>query len=103
MKQLIIILLALLPLLFTNCKGSKERRIEIETAQHMGHVQAIEFDEKMQLDTLTLETMLIDVSSKEATLRRHGHDKVADAYVESFLSTLDSVNPALSDMIRAAR
>lgn len=86
----------------TGCRGSRERSIEMETAEHMGHVQAIEFSEAMQLDTLTLETMLIDVRSREATLRRHGNHKVADAYLNSFLSTLDSVNPSLSEILRAA-
>ncbi len=42
-----------------------------------------------------MEKILIDVRVTESTLRREGEEGLADNYVESFLATLDSVNPDL--------
>lgn len=48
-----------------------------------------------QLDTIAIERTLIDVRVREASLRKRGEDKLADIYINTFLSTLDSVNPSL--------
>lgn len=81
--------------------GSKERHTEIETARRMGHNQAMELATgAIPLDTIDIEIMLIDVRARENALRKRGHDKIADAYISSFLATLDSVNTPLSAQLK---
>lgn len=46
-------------------------------------------------DTIAIEKTLIDVRVRETTLRKRGEEKLADIYIETFLTTLDSVNPDL--------
>lgn len=83
----------------TGC-GSKEKRNEIDTARRMGHSQAMELSDGIPLDSIEMEMLLIDVRTRETALRSRGHEKIADAYLESFLSTLDSVNPSLARSLK---
>ena len=66
----------------------------------MGQERAIELKADTSLDTLRIESILIDVREREQRLRTKGHNRIADAYIESFLLTLDSVNPALAAELR---
>lgn len=47
-------------------------------------------------DSAAIEMTLLDVRSREFRLRASGQDKVADAYINGFIHTLDSVNPDLA-------
>lgn len=79
-----------------SCGPSEKQTREENTARVLGRAQAIELSASLPLDTIEMEKLLIDVRSREAELRRRGHSRVADIYLESFLATLDSVNPSLA-------
>ncbi len=68
--------------------------------REMGHKRALEFSPAITLDTCRMEAMLIDIREREQRLRATGHTKAADAYMDSFLSTLDSVNPSLASQLK---
>ena len=55
--------------------------------QHRGHVIS------------GIKHTLIEVRVREGALRREGADNVADAYIDAFLATLDSVNPGLHALL----
>lgn len=80
----------------TGCSDSRQMKEDLRTAERMGHERAIELREDAKLDTMQIESALLDVRSRENRLRAGGHDRVADAYINSFLATLDSVNPSLA-------
>lgn len=86
----------------SSCSGNgvKVTKEDLTAARDSGRKRAIELAEKTGLDTLTMEMKLLDIREREHRLRLQGLNQVADAYIESFLSTLDSVNPSLSETIR---
>ena len=101
-------LLPLATLLLSSCSSSDTRptgHIEDETraAVKYGREQAIRLAHSDTPDSLEMEKILIDVRVRENSLRREGEDELADRYIESFLSTLDSVNPALYAEIGAGK
>ncbi len=91
---------ALLVLGAASCGESEKQKREETTARVLGRAQALELSADLPLDSIEMEKLLIDVRSRETELRRRGHDRVADIYLESFLAALDSVNPALAAEIR---
>lgn len=91
---------ALLVLGAASCGESVKQKREETTARVLGRAQALELSADLPLDSIEMEKLLIDVRSRETELRRRGHDRVADIYLESFLAALDSVNPALAAEIR---
>lgn len=98
------LLLVFFPLLFlavtSSCGDVEKQKREENTARILGHAQAMELSASVPLDTIEIEKLLIDVRSREAELRRRGHVRVADIYLETFLATLDSVNPSLAAQLR---
>ena len=84
----------------SSCGSSKSTDEELAAARNAGHSRAIELAEGAATDTLFIENTLIDVRERETRLRATGHEDAADAYIESFLTTLDSVNPSLAIIIR---
>ncbi|MCM1070343.1 MAG: hypothetical protein NC210_02750 [[Clostridium] fimetarium] len=97
---LMVAVSALLALGVASCGESEKQKREETTARVLGRAQALELSADLPLDSMEMEKQLIDVRSRESELRRRGHDRVADIYLEAFLSTLDSVNPALAAEIR---
>lgn len=84
----------------SSCGKSAKQQHEENTARVLGRAQALELSASMPLDTIEMEKLLIDVRTREAELRRRGHSEIADIYIKSFLTTLDSVNPSLSAELR---
>lgn len=72
---------------------------ETRTAIICGRRQALRLAPSGISDSLEMEKILIDVRVREAELRREGEESLADCYINSFLATLDSVNPALHSEI----
>lgn len=83
-----------------NTRPSAEVDEEIAAAVKLGRSQAMELKFGMLTDTIEIEKRLIDVRARERKLRTAGENKLADKYIQSFVTTLDSVNPPLSAMIR---
>ena len=83
-----------------SCGDTEKKRREESAAVVLGRAQALELSAEFHLDTVEIETLLNDVRSREAELRRRGHSRVADTYLATFLSTLDSVNPSLASELR---
>lgn len=82
------------------CGSPKSSREELSAAQAAGHSRALELSADTTIDTLLIETTLLEVRERETRLRSHGHNDAADAYIASFLATLDSVNPNLAATLR---
>ena len=82
------------------CSDNRETKENIDGASRMGHERALELKATTTLDTLRIESILIDVREREHRLRAKGHDRIADAYIKAFLSTLDSVDPSLAAELR---
>lgn len=87
-------------LIFTSCADSAERdnsnvAYETQTAVKAARKQAQRLSESEKLNTIEIEKILIDVRVREQQLRQEGESLLADTYISTFLSTLDSVNPAL--------
>lgn len=98
-KRLIYPLIAAIAL--TSCGDTREVQEQLTAARDMGHRRALELAaDVVGTDTVMMTNTLIDVRERETRLRTRGHDKVADAYIISFLATLDSVNPSLAAAIR---
>lgn len=101
--RLLYIGLSFLPAIsaLTSCGDPHQTREQIATATDMGRQRALQLSpESIGKDTVALQNTLLDVREREHRLRSRGHDRVADAYINSFLSTLDSVNPSLAATIR---
>lgn len=75
-------------------KSGKATAEDLQAARNRARTQAVELASKT--DTLLIENILIDVRERETFLRNHGHEDVADTYVETFLEVLDSVSPAIA-------
>ena len=94
--------------LFCACggKGSRDAsHIESESraAVICGREQALQLTPSDKLDSMEMEKILIDVRVRESALRAEEEDKLADSYIESFLATLDSVNPPLRSEIKMTK
>lgn len=86
-------------IVLTGCTGSgKASPEDLETARERARSQALEL--VTLTDTMLMESMLIDVRERETYLRNHNMSDVADTYVETFLSTLDSVSPSIASELR---
>lgn len=79
-------------------RSRKEHRQEDALAVEYGREAALRLADVT--DTIEMERILIDVRVRETTLRNRGEEKLADKYVETFLNTLDSVNPSLRAELR---
>ncbi|MDD6280822.1 MAG: hypothetical protein PUA76_03895 [Bacteroidales bacterium] len=78
-------------------------KADCEAAAHYGREQALVLSEQNAPDTILMEQVLVDVRVREAEMRRKGHNTIADAYIEAFIATLDSVNPSLNQLISAEK
>lgn len=74
---------------------------ETRAAIISGRQQALRLAPAEGLDSMAMEKILIDVRVRESALRKEGEESLADCYIESFLATLDSVNPSLYNEIGA--
>ena len=84
-----------------SCGPSREEREQVTAASEMGRTRALELStDAVGNDSIKMATTLLDIRERETRLRAKGYDKAADAYISSFLATLDSVNPSLSASIR---
>ena len=94
--------LILLFIASTSCSTDKKASSEdIAKAAALGRERALELaPPAIGQDTLAMESILLDVREREERLRRAGYNDLAEAYIDGFLQTLDSVNPALASEIR---
>lgn len=92
--------LTLLLIASTSCSGGKKASSEdIANAAALGRERALELaPPAIGQDTLAIESILLDVREREERLA--GYNDMADSYIDGFLQTLDSVNPALASEIR---
>lgn len=100
LKTYIISFIIISGIAVAGCSDGKQTKETIEGAGQMGHERAMELKTGAPLDTMQIEAVLLDVREREHRLRTRGYDRVADAYIEAFLATLDSVNPSLSQELR---
>lgn len=99
--RIITIIFPALLILFASCGSQKaeQTRAELSAAAQTGRETALKLAYSDRLDSVAVEHTLIEVRVREGALRREGADNVADAYIEAFLSTLDSVNPDLHALL----
>lgn len=86
-----------------SCSNSKNAtQSDYKDAADTGRELAIQLsaDRHAASDSVMLTSILIDVRAREASLRENGYDNVADTFIDSFLATLDSVNPSLRAQLR---
>lgn len=88
------------------CGGNQGRdaaHIENESraAVMCGREHALKLAPSETIDSMEMEKILIDVKVRESALRAEGEENLADSYIESFMATLDSVNPSLRSEIDA--
>lgn len=83
-----------------SCGDSRETKENIAGASRIGHERALELAPERKLDAMQIESIILDVREREHRLRNLGENKVADAYISSFLNTLDSINPSLAEQLR---
>ncbi len=85
-------------LILASCSKSKPAsQTDFKDAEATGRELALQLsaDRRAASDSVMLTSILIDVRAREASLRDNGYGNVADTFIDSFLATLDSVNPAL--------
>lgn len=80
----------------SGCNGHSITSEERDGARYAGLNRALELAADLHPDTLTIEHVLLDVREREHRLRSAGYDEIADTYIDTFLATLDSVNPSLA-------
>ena len=99
---LLAVSMAITPWLLCSCGGrsAAETGQETEMARELGREQALRLRFGIETDTTEIEKILIDVRVREQSLRSRGEDRLADCYVESFLTTLESVNPPLRSLLQ---
>ena len=90
---------AALTALSAGCSSGHASKSDLRHARANGHERALEFS-NLAMDTLRMEMLLLDIRERETRLRANGYDDAADAFIESFLATLDSVQPALAAELR---
>lgn len=73
---------------------------DMSAAREAGRQRAMELTPATAADTMLTEIKLLDVRERENRLRSQGLNQLADTYIESFLATLDSVNPQLAEHLR---
>lgn len=98
--QISVSAILLATIMSAGCSDSKQMKEDLRMAGEMGHERAMELKENPRLDTMIIESTLLDVRSREHRLRAEGHERVADAYIGAFMQTLDSVNPSLASELR---
>ena len=103
--KLISLVITALPILAASCgnRQARQTRAELAAAEQTGRAVALTLAPSDRLDSIAVEHTLIEVRVREGALRREGADNVADAYIEAFLTTLDSVNPGLHSMLTGPR
>ncbi len=82
-----------------SCGDSRQTKENIAGATRIGHERALELAPARKLDTMQIESILIEVREREHHLRNLGENKVADAYINAFINTLDSINPQLAEQL----
>ncbi len=80
----------------SGCSSHSTTQEERNGARDAGFNRALELAADVHPDTLTIEQVLLDVREREHRLRSAGYDEMADTYIDTFLATLDSVNPSLA-------
>lgn len=83
-----------------SCGDSKQTKENIAGAARIGHERALELAPERNIDIMQIESILIEVREREQHLRNLGENKVADAYIDAFINTLDSINPSLAEQLR---
>ena len=83
-----------------NSGGIKVTKEDMSAAREAGRQRAMELTPATAADTMLTEIKLLDVRERENRLRSQGMNQLADTYIESFLATLDSVNPQLAEYLR---
>ena len=94
----------------TSCSGSHESRGNLGAARTAGYRRALSLHPDSiartspgntdMADNPSLQASLLDIRRREAALRSAGHPQAAEVYISTFLTTLDSVNPALAAELR---
>lgn len=91
---------AIFSTILQSCGDSRQTKENIAGAARIGHDRALELAPERKLDTMQIESILIEVREREHHLRNLGENKVADAYITAFINTLDSINPSLAEQLR---
>lgn len=91
------ICLAISAILLAGCanKTGHPSEADADAARIYGREQALRLAPSAITDSIEIEKALIDVRVRESALRNIGEQEIADCYIESFLTVLDSVNPTL--------
>lgn len=76
-------------------RDSSNVAYETKTAIKAARSQAMQLSDERKLSTIEIEKIIIDVRVREQQLRKEGENQLANTYISTFLTTLDSVNPAL--------
>ena len=76
----------------------QQENADLEAVRQAGVDRALELASGTQTstDTMKMEVALIDFRSREQRMRDEGYPDAADAFVDAFIATLDSVNPSLA-------
>ena len=106
----VLLFIATMALTTTSCSGKSESRENLDAACSAGRQRALALHPDSiartaprgveMADNPALQSTLLDIRRREAALRESGHPRAAEAYISSFLATLDSVNPALAADLR---
>lgn len=62
--------------------------------------EALSFTPDAKADSIEIMQTLIEVRIRETRLREAGHTELADTYINTFLTTLDSVNHSLRTQLK---
>ncbi|MDE6265721.1 MAG: hypothetical protein K2M07_00025 [Muribaculaceae bacterium] len=71
----------------------------ISRAEKEGAQAAHELIEDMPLSEIDMQNRLLTIMSNEYELRKDGHSKAADAYIDSFITVLSSESDSLTNVI----
>lgn len=88
-------------LLLAGCGKSEEKRdraeVETERSEAISSARkaALRLSPENITDSIAMEKALVEVRVTEKQLRDEQENELADTYISTFLSTLDSVNPSL--------
>lgn len=84
----------------TSCSSKHVSKEDMEHARLMGRQRALELASTEKIDSIKIESQLLDIRERETRLRNNGYPNAADAYIKSFMATLDSVNPSLTAKLK---
>lgn len=89
---------AIAALALAACSSHHVDDADLAAVRQAGVDRALELASGTQTstDTMKMEVALIDFRSREQRMRDEGYPDAADAFVDAFIATLDSVNPSLA-------